>query len=122
MTNGQKIAAAAYVGVASLLLASGVAIAQTPALVVEAGLPRASVSYADLDLGSEAGRAALNARVKSAASRLCLQSGRQPLAEWVERKRCFAHAIASAEPQVAAAIADGPDYAARRTVKVALRD
>jgi UrcA family protein len=119
--TGLKTAAAAYAGMVGLFLASGVAIAQAP-MVVEAELPRAVVSYADLDLRSAAGEAKLRARVESAAAQLCLHDGTLPLTEQKERARCFREAMASAEAQIAHAAAnEAIRLAGRRTIEVALR-
>jgi UrcA family protein len=119
--TGLKLAATTYAGMTALLLASGAAIAQAP-VVVDGGMPRAVVSYADLDLTSPAGQAKLRSRVKSAAAQLCLSYGNVPLIEQRARARCFDQAIATAEPQIAEASADaGVRLAGRRTIEVALR-
>lgn len=119
--TGLKKAAAAYASMVGLFLASGVAIAQAP-MVVEAGAPRAVVSYADLDISGPAGQAKLRARVKAAAAQLCLSKARLTLIEERLRSRCFDAAIANAEMQIARATSDeGIRLAARRTIEVALR-
>jgi UrcA family protein len=118
--NGLNKATFAYAGLVGLFLGSGAAIAQAP-LVVEAELPRAIVSYADLDVANPAGLAVLKSRVKSAAAKLCLHHGTQPLEERSDRARCYADAIASAAPQIARAVSGGTWFAGRRAIEVALR-
>ena len=59
-----------------LMAIAPAAFAQSMAnpIVVEGGMPTIRVSYADLDLGSESGRAALNERIDTAAYRVCWQA------------------------------------------------
>ena len=59
--------------------ASGVA-AQPPVVVTAA--PFKVVSYADLNISSEAGQTRLTHRIRAAASDLCLEDNRE---EWVSR-------------------------------------
>jgi UrcA family protein len=72
-------------------------------IVVEANVPTAHVSYADLDLGTSAGFEALQSRVRDAASRLCLESGRTDLARAMAEQKCYTTAVASAQNQITAA-------------------
>jgi UrcA family protein len=116
-----KMAAAAYAGVTGLFLATGIGLAHAQPMVVEAERPHAAISYADLNLASPAGQAALKARVERAAARLCLSRGAPPPQERMQRKRCFASAMAGAEPQIARAISDQAiRFARRQTIEVAL--
>ena len=119
MTGLKKIAGA-YIAMVTLFAAAGAAIAAEP-MIVEASLPRAVVSYADLDLSNSAGDAALRGRIKKAASSLCVQRGALQLPQMMQQRRCYAAALASAETQVSQAIAQSDTrLAARRNVELAL--
>jgi UrcA family protein len=66
----------------------------------------ARVSYADLDLGTSAGRAALNARVAQAAKQVCdATAGRRTLQDLKTESRCRQDAVSGAMPMIAAAAA-----------------
>jgi UrcA family protein len=90
---------------ASLLAATlGLAVIAAPAAADVP--PGAGVSYSDLDLSDPAGIEALNRRVQAAANRLCAPQRHGP-APWgpIAFRRCVGEALASARPQVAAAVA-----------------
>lgn len=74
--------------------------------VVEANTvrPVAHVKYADLDLATDAGVKTLHGRVRRAATKMCLESGRQDLRREMEGMSCRNAAITSAAPQITAAI------------------
>ena len=96
----------ALVLAASLLLTSGAAIAQpVDTLVVQANYPLADnsrvVSYADLQLASPEGRAALEKRVAMAVSDLC-DVRRFSVAEPHDSLKCSAETWASVKPRLAA--------------------
>jgi UrcA family protein len=99
------------------------ASAQAPLTVAAA--PSARVSYAELNLASAAGRATLDARVRSAARRLCLPHGTSDLVREAAGRACLVEAIASARPQVARALAESASgsrlAAADRTLTIGLR-
>jgi UrcA family protein len=107
----------------TLLGAPAAAMAQSGLVVTGVpDLPTASVSYADLDLSSAAGRAKLNARIRSAADRLCAYEGVQPVQEKSERRQCFQAAMASTEDQVAGVTSNqATRFAGRRTIEMAAR-
>lgn len=63
------------------------------------------VSYADLDLGSEAGRSALLRRVAGATRQLCPRPHSASMVEAVSHRACVREAGASAQPQVRLAFA-----------------
>jgi UrcA family protein len=89
--------------VIALTFAAGAAAA--PPIVVEGEQqPTASVSYADLDLGTAAGRARLDSRIRRAAKHLCLDEGVRDLADRLDQKSCLNFAVASARPQIEQAI------------------
>ncbi len=96
----------AVVLAASLLLTSGAAIAQSAdTLIVQATYPLADnsriVSFADLQLASPEGRAALEKRVAMAVSDLC-DARRFSVAEPQDSMKCSAETWASVKPRLAA--------------------
>ena len=61
-----------------------------------------TVSYADLDLSTAHGRAALDARVRGAARQVCeIGTDQVALAEQTAARACVAHAVSSAQQQFA---------------------
>lgn len=54
-----------------------------------------SVSYADLDMSRDAGKATFAARVRAAAEQVC-RAGGQSLAEQNDEKRCIQNAVDTA--------------------------
>ena len=109
------------IAVAGLALAAP-ALAQNEPVVIEGGLPVATVSFADLNISSPAGRHALEGRVTRAASGLCLESYRQSLSEFAAEHRCFTLAMAKARVDIDLAVARAStQLAAERTIKVAAR-
>lgn len=87
---GLNVAAPASVGAATRAVT-------TPAAT-------AAVSHADLNLGSAAGIARLEARIRRAAESLCDEPGVRPLHSAVKGRACIADAIAAAQPQLRAAV------------------
>jgi UrcA family protein len=91
------------IGLAALTLAAAAPAA--PPIVVEGETqPTATISYADLDLGTAAGRARLDSRIRRAAKQLCLDEGVRDLADRLNQKACLNFAVASARPQIEQAI------------------
>jgi UrcA family protein len=104
----------AIVLAASLLMAAAPALAEpTSTLVVQANLPLADnsrvVSYADLQISTPEGRAALQKRVAFAVSDLC-DVRRFSVAEPHDSMRCSAETWASVKPRLDALT---PRYASR---------
>lgn len=88
---------------AALLAASLVAItAPPPALAGQTAEVPASVaiSYADLDLGSEAGRQTLAARVEGAARLVCRPDTIGSLKERADRRACYRIAVGQSQAQL----------------------
>jgi UrcA family protein len=109
------------IAVAGLALAAP-ALAQNEPLVIEGGLPAVAVSYADLNIGSAAGRHSLEGRVTRAASGLCLENYRQSLSEFAAQHRCFSRAMAKARIDIDLAVARaGTKLASARTINVAAK-
>ena len=102
-------------GLAAILTA-GPAIGQQNPVVVQQNLPTAIISYADLDLTSPAGIAALNGRVRRAAEGLCANTGVVSLRERMDERSCVSFALGQAQGQIDTAIAqaDNPRFASRR--------
>jgi UrcA family protein len=67
--------------------------------------PTAVVSYADLDIGTSAGLAALQRRIDGAATRLCVGHGRTTLQIQAAESRCLSAALASGRVGVEQALA-----------------
>jgi UrcA family protein len=86
-------------------LGTGIASAET-VTVYGSTAPSVRVSYADLNLASHQGMARLQNRVRAAASDLCLESGKNPLAFEMKRKTCFRTAVDSGFAQIDRLVAD----------------
>lgn len=86
--------------------ASTSAAAQTP-ILVEADVPTATISYADLNLQSSAGRTNLERRVRQAAEMLCLDRNVRDVHRTAMGYTCVGHAMASAKPQIDQIAANG---------------
>ncbi|MBL8646197.1 MAG: UrcA family protein [Sphingosinicella sp.] len=74
--------------------------------IVEANTvrPVAHVKYGDLNLASDAGVKTLHGRVRRAANAMCFEGGRQDMRRDALSMECRNSAIASAAPQITAAI------------------
>lgn len=74
--------------------------------IVEANMvrPVAHVKYGDLNLATDAGVKTLHSRVRRAAHAMCFEGGRQDLRRDLLSMECRNGAIASAAPQITAAI------------------
>jgi UrcA family protein len=83
--------------------------------------PTVRVSYADLNLHSDAGRQALKFRVRRAADSLCIEDVNTDLVRWTIEHDCYRKAIAGAQPQIDAAVRSVAMVAAAATISVSLR-
>jgi len=77
-----------------------------------------AVSYADLDLRTPSGQAALDRRIETTARRLCEVNGQNSnFSEWVRQRRCFRESMYVARGRARIAIAqaqtDGISLASR---------
>ena len=109
-------------GLAFLTVAAAAPAA--PPIVVEGeAQPTATVSYADLDLGTAAGRSRLDSRIRRAAKHLCLDEGVRDLADRLDQKSCLNFAVASARPQIEQAVvmAGRSPLSGSKTIVVAAR-
>jgi UrcA family protein len=59
-----------------------------------------TVRYADLDVGTPAGAAALHDRIRNAAEKVCGDTNSRQLAETVAAKECVVRAVAASEETV----------------------
>ena len=85
-----------------LTLLAAVALSSTAAL---ADAPTMRVSYADLNLTSPAGVAALKARVARAATTVCALDGSRDVQSLMAERACRSAALASADLPMQTAIA-----------------
>lgn len=124
--NRVKIGAAGLAAVMTAIIVPATAQAEQP-LVVEGQLeyPAIYVSYADLNLAEKAGVDRLNRRVRTAATRLCVQPGLQSVGEEMRDQACRAEALDNAGRQIELAVANfgTTQFAAasERKIAVALR-
>ena len=88
--------AAVAASLVNLGAAASPAMAQTQETIV--------VSFADLNLGNQAGRNVLDRRIQTAASQLCGQFNPVALGEAEAGRACLAETIAAVQPQRDAAI------------------
>jgi UrcA family protein len=92
----------------------------SPIIVQDAVTPTARVSYADLNLHSDAGRQALEFRVRRAAGSLCFEDRNTDLVRWTIEHDCYREAIAGARPQIDAAVRSFAVIAAAATITVSV--
>jgi UrcA family protein len=78
-------------------------LAAQPAIVV--ATPFKVVSYADLNISSEAGRSRLLSRIRAAAGDLCLENNREGVKVAAARRTCFDTAYNGGVKQMEMAIA-----------------
>ena len=74
-------------------VASGARPAAAEIITVTGDAPTARVSYADLNLQSESGRARLQQRIRGAAADLCLEDNIGTLDARLARRACFTAAV-----------------------------
>ncbi len=77
-----------------------------------AELPSVTVSYTDLNLNTPAGVEALYARLRAAAREVCNVRERRGLAEAMESKTCYRHALGAAVDDVKVLTSNAPLRAA----------
>ncbi len=110
------------IALTGIVLAAGRAGAQDNPVIVEGGVPTAIVSYADLDLSSTAGRSTLDRRVDRAATGLCFEDRRAPVADLIAQHHCYSVAMSKAKIDIQEAVARaGSALALQGSIKVAAR-
>ena len=106
----------------AMLLATGQALAESGDVIVEGGVPTATVSYADLNITSAAGRLTLDRRVVRAATGLCMEYRRLPIDDMVTQNRCFSKALSKARIDIEQAVAAAKlQMASSGTINLAAR-
>lgn len=110
------------IALAGMALAATRGYAQSGDVVIEGSVPTTIVSYADLNLTSEAGRLALDRRADRAATGLCFEDRHAPVAELLAQHHCYSVAMTKARIDIQLAVARaGSQLASQGTIKVAAR-
>lgn len=71
-----------------------------PIIIENVGPPTAIVSFADLNMQSNAGRETLDRRIRRAADLLCYESGKTDLDRLADQRNCYRTAMNGARLQV----------------------
>lgn len=88
----------------TLMIALSLTVAATPAIAAETDLAAIEVRTDDLNLAHSADRGRLDARLTTAARRVC-QSGMRGAAEQARKSACVSEVLANAERQADRAVA-----------------
>jgi UrcA family protein len=106
--DSMKIKCAGFAIAAGLFVISTAGYAEKPPIFIEGvvDVPTAHVSYADLNLGTQAGMQRLETRVRRAASMLCLESQVRELPRVMAGRNCFNTAMTRAESDMQRAASD----------------
>lgn len=96
------------IAVGSMLVVTGTALAQPPVVVTRDTAPSAIVSYADLNIWSEAGQEKLVNRIRAAATDICFEPNKVEVKVAVAQRACFNTALGSGLGQMHMAIAARP--------------
>jgi UrcA family protein len=105
-------------GAAALLSATVHAQAIT---VIADSPPTARVSFADLDIFSNAGQARLEQRVRAAAGALCLENNVDSIETKMIRKQCYNSAVADGYRRMDSIIASGKSGASLAAASLIVR-
>jgi UrcA family protein len=103
--------------VATIALFASTSVAEPPLVVMKTAGPTRVVSFADLNLASEAGQERLGSRIRAAASELCYEDNIEELKFTIARHHCYSAAVDDAYNQMSAAIAQAR---AGRTIAAAM--
>jgi UrcA family protein len=106
---------------ACVLMGSGSALAQPPVVVSRDAAPSAVVSFADLNIWSQAGQERLTHRIRAAASDICISDGKTEVKVAMAERRCFNTALGSGMRQMQTAVAARPGSLAVSTLIVSAR-
>ena len=109
------------IAVACILMGAGSAVAQPGVVVTRETVPTATVSYADLNIWSEAGQNQLARRIRSAASGICIDNYKVELEIGRYQRRCFNTALSSGMRQMQMIIASRPGTLAASTLIISAR-
>ncbi|HEX5238982.1 MAG TPA: UrcA family protein [Sphingomicrobium sp.] len=105
-------------GAAALL--SATVNAQQITVIADAP-PTARVSFADLDVFSDAGHARLEQRVRAAAGTLCLENNVDSIETKMARRECYNSAVADGYRQMNSIIASGKSGASLAAASLIVR-
>lgn len=108
----------------SLLIMAAAVLAYSPAAakdIVVIAPPTERVSFADLDLLSDAGVGQLEARVRTAAGNLCIENTVQPLATRLAERACFDSALADGLEQAGRVVQQRRGSAVAQTASIIIR-
>jgi UrcA family protein len=103
--------------VASIALLASASVAEPLLVVMKNTGPTRVVSFADLNLASEAGQGRLGGRIRAAARELCYEDNIEQLKFTIARRHCYSAAVDDAYDQMSAAIAQAR---AGRTIAAAM--
>jgi UrcA family protein len=109
------------IAVGAMLVVTGTAFAQPPVVVTRDTAPSAIVSYADLNIWSDAGQERLVNRIRAAATDICFESNKVEVKVAVAQHSCFNTALGSGLKQMNMAIAARPGTLATSTLIVSAR-
>lgn len=109
------------IAVGCILMGAGSAVAQPGVVVTREAVPTAVVSFADLNIWSQAGQDQLTRRIRSAASDICIDSYKVDLETGSYQRHCFNTALNSGLKQMNMAIASRPGTLAATTLIVSAR-
>lgn len=109
------------IAVGCILMGAGSAVAKPGVVVTREAAPVAVVSFADLNIWSQAGQDQLTRRIRSAASDICIDSSKVDLETGTYQRHCFNTALNSGLKQMNRAIASRPGTLAATTLIVSAR-
>ena len=109
------------IAIGSILSVAGTAFAQPPVVVTRETAPSAIVSYADLNIWSDAGQKRLVNRIRAAATDICFESNKVDVKVAVAQHACFKTALGSGLKQMHMATAARPGTLATSTLIVSAR-
>ena len=111
----------ALIAAGCIIMGAGSALAQPGVVVTREAVPTAIVSFADLNLQSQAGQNQLTRRIRSAASDICIDNPKVDLETGTYQRRCYNTALSSGLRQMHSAIAAGPSTLAVSTLIISAR-
>jgi UrcA family protein len=104
------------IAVGCILMGAGSAVAEPGLVVTREAVPTAVVSFADLNIWSQAGQSQLTHRIRAAASDICIDNYKVELEIGTLQRRCFNTALNSGMRQMNMAIASQPGTLATSTL------
>jgi UrcA family protein len=87
------------IGLGVAALVGGTALAAPSISIIREPVRMQRVSFADLNLGTPQGRAALDARIRAVAGNVCEREGERSVEALVDAHDCFTTAVARARSQ-----------------------